>query len=100
MVEEAWYQLRKVYGIAGTVSPPVLGTYRNWGSDPLYGAGLHLWSIGTDAEQTMDYMREPFPGLHVCGEAWSRDQGWIKGATSTAEALLQQKFGLSPYVSG
>jgi monoamine oxidase len=99
MVDEAWFQVKKAHDIPGTASPPILGTYRNWGADPLYGAGIHLWSIGTDPAETMDYMREPFPGLHVVGEAWSRDQGWIKGATSTAETILQQKFGLPAYLS-
>jgi monoamine oxidase len=99
MVDEAWYQLKKAHDIPDTAAPPILGTYRNWGDDPLYGAGIHLWAIGTDAEATMDYMREPFPGLYVCGEAWSPEQGWIKGATATAETVLQQKFGLPPYVS-
>jgi monoamine oxidase len=100
MVEEIWYQLRKAHALPDTASPPVLGTYRNWGADPLYGAGFHLWAIGTDVEQTIDYMREPYRGLYVVGEAWSRDQGWIKGATATAETVLQEKFGLPPYLSG
>lgn len=100
MVDEIWYQVKKAHDIPDNATPPILGTYRNWGADPLYGAGIHLWAIGTNPTQTMEYMREPFPGVYVCGEAWSLDQGWIKGATSTAENVLQQKFGLPPYLSG
>lgn len=99
MVEEVWRQMKQAHDMPDNAPAPILGTYRNWGEDPLYGAGVHLWSIGTNSRQTMDYMREPFPGLYVCGEAWSLDQGWVKGATSTAETVLQQKFGLPPYLS-
>ncbi|MEM9255747.1 MAG: FAD-dependent oxidoreductase [Pseudomonadota bacterium] len=97
MALEIWDQLQTVYGLPRDTAPPLLGTYRNWGSDPLYGAAMHLWAVGTDAEQTMRYMREPFPGVHVCGEAWSREQGWVKGATSTAEAVLRDRFKLPSY---
>ncbi len=100
MAQEAWSQVRTIHALPDDAPPPVHGTYRNWGDDPLYGAAMHLWAIGTDAGETMRYMREPFPGLHVCGEAWSTDQGWISGATSTAEAVLQNKFGLPAYLSG
>ena len=55
-------------------------------------------AIGSDPEAVMAYLREPFPSLHVCGEAWSLHQGWIKGAFDTAEAMLQEKFGLRPLV--
>lgn len=99
MAEEVWGQVKKTHALPDASPPPILGTYRNWGKDPLYGAGIHLWAIGTDAEDTMKFMREPFPNVYVCGEAWSRDQGWIKGATATAETVLQQKFGLPPYLS-
>jgi lysine 2-monooxygenase len=34
--------------------------------------------------------------LYVCGEAYSLNQGWVEGALSTAENLLQTRFKLAP----
>lgn len=99
MAEEVWYQLKRVHSLPESAPPPLLGTYRNWGEDPLYGAGYHLWKVGADVDATMSFMREPSPGLHVCGEAWSDHQGWISGATTTADRVLREKFNLPPYLS-
>jgi len=44
----------------------------------------------------MPFMRRPVPGesVHVCGEAYSTQQGWVEGAFCTAEKMLQEHFGL------
>ena len=36
------------------------------------------------------------PDLHIVGEAWSTDQGWIEGALQTVEALLVEDLKLAP----
>jgi hypothetical protein len=30
----------------------------------------------------------------VCGEAYSRNQGWVEGALETTELMLQEHFDL------
>ncbi|MGH8983566.1 MAG: hypothetical protein ACRDY6_06770 [Acidimicrobiia bacterium] len=32
--------------------------------------------------------------LHVCGEAWSDDPGWVEGALRTAERVVRDELGL------
>ena len=48
--------------------------------------------------EVMPAVRTPLPGtdLHIVGEAWSTDQGWIEGALQTVEALLVQDMKLAP----
>lgn len=43
-------------------------------------------------------MLNPLPGIsiHVVGEAYSQNHGWVEGALETAEALLETQFGLQP----
>ncbi|PHM74593.1 monoamine oxidase [Xenorhabdus kozodoii] len=42
-------------------------------------------------------MRHPIKNesVHIIGEAYSGDQGWIEGAFCVAEKLLQECFGLN-----
>ncbi len=96
LVEETMRQLKVLHG-PGVVSEPYAATHMNWGLEP-WGAAYHLWSIGADADETIAYMQEPMPNLHVCGEAWSIAQGWVEGAVHTADAMLQAKFGLPAYL--
>jgi len=34
--------------------------------------------------------------VHVCGEAYSQEQGWVEGALQTAEIMLTKYFSLPP----
>jgi len=45
----------------------------------------------------MRFMRQPIPDrpLYSCGEAWSRQQGWVEGALSFAEMVLERHFGMT-----
>jgi monoamine oxidase len=45
----------------------------------------------------MRYMRQPYPNeqVHVCGEAYSEQQGWVEGAFCVAERMLQEHFDLT-----
>lgn len=97
LAAEALRQTQALYGLEGPLPEPAAVTYRDWSVGGV-GAGWHQWAIGTDPEATMAYLRNPVPGMHVCGEAWSRGQGWIIGAVDTAEAMLTEQFGLSSFV--
>jgi hypothetical protein len=41
-------------------------------------------------------MRKPLEteSIHICGEAYSDQQGWVEGAFCVAEKMLQEHFGL------
>ncbi len=54
------------------------------------------WNIGVRAERVSSAIVQPEPKepVYICGEAYSRYQGWVEGALATAEDLLQSKFGL------
>ncbi|MEM7123056.1 MAG: NAD(P)/FAD-dependent oxidoreductase [Pseudomonadota bacterium] len=95
LVEETMRQLEVLHG-PGVVSAPYAATHMNWGVAP-WGAAYHLWTIGVDAAETIAYMQQPMPNLHVCGEAWSVAQGWVEGAIETTDSMLQAKFGLPAY---
>jgi monoamine oxidase len=48
------------------------------------------------SHEVAERILQPIPGwpVHVCGECWSHEQGWVEGALQTAESMLQQHFGL------
>jgi len=41
-------------------------------------------------------MRRPMPAerIHICGEAYSDQQGWVEGAFCVAENMLEDHFSL------
>jgi hypothetical protein len=57
-----------------------------------------VWERGVDPKQMLEAAMKPQPdqSLYLCGEAWSRDHGWVEGALSQTETMLQKHFGLQP----
>ncbi|MEA2362005.1 MAG: hypothetical protein QOD71_1150 [Thermoleophilaceae bacterium] len=94
MVEEAVRQLRELHG-RSDIPEPFVAWYRDWSDDP-FGGGYHAWQPGISVQQVMQYMRRPDTNeaVHVCGEAYSDQQGWVEGALCVAEQMLQEHFGL------
>ncbi len=45
----------------------------------------------------MPYMRRPYPSehMHIAGEAYSDQQGWVEGALNVAALMLHESFGLT-----
>jgi monoamine oxidase len=104
MVAELQDQLRELHGLStlsapdsAQIVPPYAAYYRDWTSEP-YGGGWHFWRIGARAQAIMERMRHPSPGdpVYVCGEAWSRQQGWVEGALESADLLLEHVLRLPP----
>lgn len=61
------------------------------------GAGWHAWSVGADAATTRVRIMRPDPdkALFICGEAFAAPQGWVEGALSSAEMVLERHFGMT-----
>jgi len=95
MVHEAMAQIRELHGLS-TIPDPYITYFKNWTEDP-YGGGYHAWKAGVDVGGVMRHMRRPdqAEAIHVCGEAYSDQQGWVEGALCVAERMLQEHFGLS-----
>jgi monoamine oxidase len=104
LVRELQNQLRELHGLPdlppGTtdrVPEPYVAVSQNWTQDP-FGGGWHFWKIGAQAKAIGRRIRQPIPGtpIYICGEAWSRQQGWVEGALETADALLEDNLRLAP----
>ena len=95
MVEDIQSQLERVHGVA--LPPPTWAVFKDWTVDP-FGAGWHYWRTGYHSAEIIPRVRRPMPGanVHVCGEAYSSHQGWILGALSSAERVLQDGLGVAP----
>ncbi len=98
MVEAAGGQLGLLHQLDPSQVPtPYDAAFKDWGDDP-YGGAMHAWAVGADSDTAKSAALHPDPSvpLYVCGEAFSRFQGWVEGAFDTAETLLQQHLGLHP----
>ena len=108
MVAELQDQLRELHGLSrladppkgqesptGRAVPPYVTLYRDWTEEP-FGGGWHFWKIGAHSGRVMQAMRHPIPSapLYVCGEAWSRQQGWVEGALESADDVLENALQL------
>jgi monoamine oxidase len=89
LMEKIKQQLAEVHG---ETPDPLVGCFIKWGSEP-YGGGWHTWDVGstppTEGEPGQGLPR----GVHVCGEAYSSEQGWVEGALKSAEAVLRGMTG-------
>lgn len=88
---------RQLSEMHGTDIPnPKSGIFVNWSVAP-YGGGWHAWQPGWQSYTVMASLRRPDPdgNISICGEAISAYQGWVEGALTSAELLLQEQFGLS-----
>jgi Flavin containing amine oxidoreductase len=99
MVEEAHRQLLIMHGVSNRpdIPMPYAAAYRDWGEDP-FGGGANYWHLHVDSRTVARAILQPKPPIkvHVCGEAYSHNQGWVEGALETADQLLQLHFNLPP----
>ncbi|KIC63688.1 flavin monoamine oxidase family protein [Chryseobacterium taiwanense] len=96
MVQELLNQLRELHGSIVNIPDPYVTYFKDWTDDP-FGAGYHAWKAGFSVDEVMPYMRKPNhdQNIHICGEAYSDQQGWVEGAFCEAEKMLQEHFGLN-----
>lgn len=96
MVGELMNQLRELHSNEVTIPEPYVTYFKDWTDDP-FGAGYHAWKAGYSVKDVMPYMRKPDVNeqIHICGEAYSDQQGWVEGAFCEAEKMLQEYFELN-----
>jgi len=94
MVHVANSQIATVHALP-EIPAPYSAVYHTWNEDP-YGGGWHEWKAGYRLDRIMWKMLKPVDGedIHICGEAYSYDQGWVEGSLTTAEQMLESHFGL------
>lgn len=95
MVDEVLRELRELHGSSVEIPAPYVTWYKDWSADP-YGGGYHAWQAGYPVHRVMPFMRKPDPeeAIHIVGEAWSDQQGWVEGAFCVAERMLQEHYAL------
>ena len=56
------------------------------------------WNIGVKSWEREKESQQPVQGINVfiCGEAYSREQGWVEGSLDTADQVLTEYFRLRP----
>jgi monoamine oxidase len=86
-------EVRRQIGVVHGLGQPIPATlsigFMNWEEDP-YGGAWHTWNQGVKSWEVMKKIAAPVPemALHIVGEAWSTNQGWVEGALETAEAVV------------
>jgi lysine 2-monooxygenase len=87
-------QVAQVHSLS-EIPMPYSALYHSWNEDP-YGGGWHKWKANYRLDKVMCRMRKPVAecDIHIVGEAYSYNQGWVEGALDTAESTLQEFFGL------
>jgi monoamine oxidase len=102
-VQELMRQVRELHGPKFHIPDPYTALFIDWRQDP-YGGSWHFWRPRSQSWDVIPRMRRPIPdaNLHICGEAWSTNQGWVAGALNTAEQLLEKQFDLRrpPWLPG
>jgi lysine 2-monooxygenase len=94
MVAEARRQLTQAYGF--DIPEPYWAAYKDW-AEPPFNGGWSQWRLGARSYEVMPRVRRPVPDAHlfVCGDAFSDLPGWVEGALSTTERVLQDHLGLA-----
>jgi len=53
--------------------------------------GIHVWDTGFDMDEEYSKMIKPFNDkeIYICGESFSKKQGWIEGSLETAYDVIK-----------
>jgi monoamine oxidase len=97
MIAHALEQLALLHGIeVSEIPPPVVGAFADWSFDA-FGGGWNFWQPQVNVKEAMERVKQPLgagSNVYVVGEAYSGAQGWIEGALSATEVVLQTHLGL------
>lgn len=99
MLRHAQDQLALLHDVAvDDIPDPVVGAFADWDLDP-FGGGWNMWAPQVDVHDAMTRIKVPLgedQRVHVIGEAYSGVQGWVEGALTAAEVVLQRHLQLAP----
>lgn len=95
MVQALQRQLHELHGVP-FIPDPYAAAFKDWGADP-FGGGWNTWNVGVRSWEIEAAIQRPAKGVpvYVCGEAYSREQGWVEGALDTADQVLARFFGVA-----
>lgn len=93
MVQKVLHQLAELHGTP--IPPPIASIYMDWGRACGTGSwggwqGWHTWNASAKPwESLRNALRvQHESNLYICGEAYSRDQGWVEGGLKSAEWVI------------
>ena len=59
--------------------------------------GVSKWKIGVDSHKIFKKMIQPFKqNLYICGENYSRNQGWMEGSLETSNLVINKILKTNP----
>tara|TARA_Y100001956_G_scaffold81339_1_gene98656 strand:- start:844 stop:2142 length:1299 start_codon:yes stop_codon:yes gene_type:complete len=92
LLDELLKQLKLIHQ-RSDIPNPHKALFYSWSSSH-YGAGFHAWNPGYNVVACMQQALHPFveEKIHFVGEAFSNIQGWVEGAFSTVNVLLDTVF--------
>ncbi|MEH1129134.1 flavin monoamine oxidase family protein [Micromonospora sp. CPCC 206061] len=98
MVEQAERQLRELHALPkdAALAKLLFAAYADWTVDP-FGGGWHFWEPQYPVVDVMREIKTPLgkdKPVYLVGEAYSGVQGWVEGALTTAEVVLEEFFHL------
>jgi monoamine oxidase len=97
MVSHAREQLALLHEVSIDKIPmPDVGAFADWSFDP-FGGGWNFWEPQVDVHAAMTEIKHPFSDklpAYIVGEAYSGVQGWVEGALTSAELVLEKYYGL------
>jgi monoamine oxidase len=97
MLRHAKTQLALLHDVPEDQIPdPVVGAFADWGLDP-FGGGWNYWAPQVDVRSAMERIKTPVGPdrrVYVVGDAYSGTQGWVEGALTATEVVLERYLGL------
>jgi len=98
MIRHATEQLYLLHDQNGLKIPePKAAAYADWGFDP-FGGGWNFWKPQVEVKNVMTTVKAPLGkerGVFIVGDAYSGVQGWVEGALTVTELVLENDLGLT-----
>ena len=80
-------EIEKLYGVTPPKPEKIYKAY--------WEEGLSLWNTKADMEKTHTELLQPDnkKNVFICGDSYSKQQGWIEGALQTSEEVIKKITG-------
>jgi monoamine oxidase len=100
MIDHAMEQLAVLHGVPNDklseIPQPKVGGFSDWAFDP-FGGGWNFWNPQLNVEEAMTQIKAPLGEdrrVYIVGDGYSGIQGWVEGALTTTELVLEKHFDL------